>query len=104
MLAAENVTLARNGTRILDQVSLSIRPGEVVGLLGSNGAGKSTLLSALSAELAADGGSLTLDGRSLAAMPPREQARKRAVLPQKPGLTFDPVSYTHLTLPTIYSV
>ena len=32
MLAAENVTLARNGTRILDQVSLSIRPGEVVGL------------------------------------------------------------------------
>jgi len=89
MLAAENLTLARNGTRILDQVSLSVRPGEVVGLLGSNGAGKSTLLGALSAELAADGGSLTLDGRSLATMPPREQARKRAVLPQKPGLTFD---------------
>lgn len=89
MLAAENVTLARNGARILDQVSLGIQPGEVVGLLGSNGAGKSTLLAALSAELAADGGSLTLDGRSLAAMAPREQARKRAVLPQKPGLTFD---------------
>ncbi|RBL83223.1 heme ABC transporter ATP-binding protein [Streptomyces cavourensis] len=89
MLAADNLTLARHGTRILDQVSLSIRPGEVVGLLGSNGAGKSTLLSALSAELAAEGGSLTLDGRALASMPPREQARKRAVLPQKPGLTFD---------------
>lgn len=89
MLAAENLTLSRGGTRILDQVSLGIRPGEVVGLLGSNGAGKSTLLSALSAELGADGGSLTLDGRSLVAMPPREQARKRAVLPQKPGLTFD---------------
>lgn len=89
MLAAENLTLARAGTRILDRVSLAIHPGEIVGLLGSNGAGKSTLLSALSAELDAEGGSLTLDGRALAAMPPREQARKRAVLPQKPGLTFD---------------
>ncbi len=89
MLAAEKVTLARNGARILEQVSLGIEPGEVVGLLGSNGAGKSTLLAALSAELAADGGSLTLDGRALTAMPPREQARRRAVLPQKPGLTFD---------------
>ncbi|MFY2641802.1 heme ABC transporter ATP-binding protein [Achromobacter insuavis] len=89
MLAAENLTLARDGKRILDRVSLAIHPGEVVGLLGSNGAGKSTLLGALSAELGADGGSLTLDGRPLDAMPPREQARKRAVLPQKPGLTFD---------------
>lgn len=89
MLAAENLTLARGGKRILDRVSLAIPAGEVVGLLGSNGAGKSTLLGALSAELAADSGSLTLDGRPLGAMRPREQARKRAVLPQKPGLTFD---------------
>ena len=48
MLAAENLTLARDGKRILDRVSLAIHPGEVVGLLGSNGAGKSTLLGASS--------------------------------------------------------
>ncbi|MCV6904709.1 MAG: ATP-binding cassette domain-containing protein, partial [Achromobacter xylosoxidans] len=66
MLAAENLTLARDGKRILDRVSLAIRPGEVVGLLGSNGAGKSTLLGALAAELDADGGSLALDGRQCA--------------------------------------
>ncbi|WP_241117241.1 ATP-binding cassette domain-containing protein, partial [Achromobacter xylosoxidans] len=71
MLAAENLTLARDGKLILDRVSLAIRPGEVVGLLGSNGAGKSTLLGALAAELEADGGSLALDGRPLRALPPR---------------------------------
>lgn len=89
MLAAENLTLARGGNRILDQVSLALRPGEVVGLLGANGAGKSTLLGALSAELPPDAGRLRLDDGDLARLPHREQARRRAVLPQKPGLTFD---------------
>ncbi|WP_249292923.1 ATP-binding cassette domain-containing protein [Achromobacter ruhlandii] len=66
-----------------------VRPGEGGGGRGGNGAGKAALLGARSAGLGADGGSLTLDGRALGGMPPREQARKRAVLPQKPGLTFD---------------
>ena len=35
MLAAENLTLARDGKRILDRVSLAIHPGEVVGLLAA---------------------------------------------------------------------
>ena len=89
MLAAENLTLARGGSRILEHVSLALRPGEVVGLLGANGAGKSTLLGALSSELAPDGGRVTLGDADLAQLPHREQARRRAVLPQKPGLTFD---------------
>ncbi|MCW0210114.1 MAG: heme ABC transporter ATP-binding protein [Achromobacter sp.] len=89
MLAAENLTLARGGNRILDQVSLALRPGEVVGLLGANGAGKSTLLGALSSELAPDAGRVRLGGADLARLPHRQQARQRAVLPQKPGLSFD---------------
>ncbi|OAE52327.1 hemin ABC transporter ATP-binding protein [Achromobacter insolitus] len=89
MLAADDLILTRGGNRILDRVSLALRPGEVVGLLGANGAGKSTLLGALSAELAADAGELRLDGAALARLPHRQQARQRAVLPQKPGLTFD---------------
>lgn len=88
-LAARNLTLSRGGARILTEVSLDVRPGEVVGLLGANGAGKSTLLGALAAELTPDSGHACLDGTALAALPHRQQARRRAVLPQKPGLTFD---------------
>ncbi|MBO1013085.1 heme ABC transporter ATP-binding protein [Achromobacter sp. SD115] len=88
-LSAQNLTVSRGGARILTDVSLDIRPGEVVGLLGANGAGKSTLLGALSSELAPDAGQLSLGATPLAALPHRQQARQRAVLPQKPGLTFD---------------
>ncbi|QVQ26567.1 heme ABC transporter ATP-binding protein [Achromobacter deleyi] len=89
MLAAEDLTLTRGGNRILDQVSLAVRPGEVVGLLGANGAGKSTLLGAMSAELAPDSGRLRLGDADLRGLAHRQQARLRAVLPQKPGLSFD---------------
>ena len=89
MLAAENLTVSRGGARILDGVSLAVHPGEVVGLLGANGAGKSTLLGVLSAELVPDAGSVLLGGAPLASLPHRLQARRRAVLPQQPGLRFD---------------
>nr|WP_314365755.1 heme ABC transporter ATP-binding protein [uncultured Achromobacter sp.] len=88
-MAAHTLSLSRGGARILTDVSLEVRPGEVVGLLGANGAGKSTLLGALAAELSADAGQITLDGAPLAGMALGSQARRRAVLPQKPGLTFD---------------
>lgn len=88
-LAAENLILSRGGARVLDRVSLALGPGEVVGLLGANGAGKSTLLGALAAELRAGEGALRLDGEDLSGMAPARLARRRAVLPQKPGLGFD---------------
>ena len=63
--------------------------GEVVGLLGANGAGKSTLLSALAGEIAPESGTVSIDAQLLESMNALEQAQRRAVLPQKPGLTFD---------------
>ncbi|ANN77705.1 heme ABC transporter ATP-binding protein [Bordetella flabilis] len=88
-LAAENISVTRGGVRILDDVSLAVQPGEVVGLLGANGAGKSTLLGALAGEHRADAGKVVLDGTELRHLSHRAQARCRAVLPQKPGLAFD---------------
>ncbi|ALM86147.1 heme ABC transporter ATP-binding protein [Bordetella sp. N] len=88
-LQADNIDVARGQTRVLTQVSLTIRPGSVVGLLGANGAGKSTLLAALAGELRPDAGKVALDGADLHGLLARKQARRRAVLPQKPSLTFD---------------
>jgi ribose transport system ATP-binding protein len=52
-----------DATVALAGVDLAVAPGEVCGLVGENGAGKSTLMAILSGALAADGGSMVLDGR-----------------------------------------
>jgi ABC-type multidrug transport system ATPase subunit/pSer/pThr/pTyr-binding forkhead associated (FHA) protein/ABC-type multidrug transport system permease subunit len=58
------VTVA-GGKRILENVSLAILPGELVGLMGPSGAGKSTLISALNGYQAPTTGSITINGRDL---------------------------------------
>ncbi|MCY3736931.1 MAG: ATP-binding cassette domain-containing protein, partial [Gemmatimonadaceae bacterium] len=50
------------GVRAADHVSLGIRPGEVVGLVGKNGAGKSTVIKILAGATAPDEGRILLDG------------------------------------------
>jgi len=88
MLAARDLCVTRGSHRALDGVSLELRPGEILAVLGPNGAGKSTLLHALAGSLRPGAGTVTLDGRSLHDWPRAELARRRAVLPQAPSLTF----------------
>jgi ABC-2 type transport system ATP-binding protein len=52
-------------TRALNDVSLSVKRGEVFGLLGPNGAGKTTLLNILSTQLVPDAGTVTILGKRL---------------------------------------
>lgn len=59
---------------VLHGISLSVAPGEVVGVLGANGAGKSTLMKTIAGLLPVRGGSITFDGRAL----PRSASRRVA--------------------------
>lgn len=63
----------RYGTTIvLDEIDLTIMPGEIHGILGENGAGKSTLLKILGGAITADSGLLSLNGRSVKINTPRD--------------------------------
>lgn len=88
-MRAHQVSAARDGRTVIQDVSLTLAAGEVVGVLGANGAGKSTLLSVLAGELPATTGTVDLDGIALQQMTPQILARRRTVLPQSSTLSFD---------------
>lgn len=60
-----NITKTFPGVRALDDVSFTLRPGEVMALLGENGAGKSTLMKILSGVYTRDSGSITIFGDAI---------------------------------------
>jgi ribose transport system ATP-binding protein len=64
------VTKVYPGVIALDNVSLNIRGGEVVGLIGENGAGKSTLMKVLGGTIAPDRGRIVIDGADIADLTP----------------------------------
>jgi ABC-type lipoprotein export system ATPase subunit len=63
--------------RVLDGVSLQVARGELVALFGPSGSGKTTLLTIVAALMPPDGGSVTVDGRDISALPAREASRYR---------------------------
>ena len=60
MITLKGVTLRRSAKVLLDNASVTLNPGEKVGLVGRNGAGKSTLFALLAGELHEDGGDCTM--------------------------------------------
>ena len=73
---------------VLRDVSLTVAPGELVMLIGPNGAGKSTLLAAVSGDLAPASGRIDFNGKPLASWHRKTLAQRRAVLPQRAGLSL----------------
>ncbi|MGH3193002.1 MAG: ABC transporter permease subunit [Streptosporangiaceae bacterium] len=74
-LAISNLTVNFGAVRALDDVSLTVPYGEVVGLVGPNGAGKSTLVDATTGFLAAYSGTVQVDGAQIDALPAYKRAR-----------------------------
>ena len=74
---AAHLSKSFGGVRVLSDVSLSVKAGEIHGLVGSNGSGKSTLIKILSGFHAPDpGGSLKVRGRMSRSRSPRTARRR----------------------------
>lgn len=74
-LIARNLQKTFKKRQVVKDFSLDIKSGEVVGLLGPNGAGKTTSFYMIVGLIAADAGSILLDGKELRHMPIHERAR-----------------------------
>jgi len=81
-IAIEGVHVSRDGRAVLQDVTLTLRGGELVCLIGANGAGKTTLLRAALGLQKIDRGSVRLDGAPIATFAPDQRARRVAYLPQ----------------------
>ena len=73
---------------VLHDINLSIRAGEMVGLLGPNGSGKTTLIKLVSGILKPSQGEIRLDGSSLSRLSRKSVARSLAVVPQQFHIPF----------------
>ncbi|MEE6282212.1 ABC transporter ATP-binding protein [Georgenia sp. MJ170] len=83
-LRAEGLSLAYDGHRVVTELDLAVPRGAITVIVGANGCGKSTLLRGLARLLRPAAGVVTLDGRRLHDLPPREVARTIGILPQSP--------------------
>ncbi|HEY8352488.1 MAG TPA: ABC transporter ATP-binding protein [Sphingomonadales bacterium] len=81
-IVVENLSVELGGRRVLDSLGFHAPAGMVTGLIGPNGAGKTTVLRALLGLVPRRSGRVSLDGRALDGLDPRERARALAYLPQ----------------------
>ncbi|HEY2444682.1 MAG TPA: LPS export ABC transporter ATP-binding protein [Rhizomicrobium sp.] len=92
MLHAQQLVKSLAGRRIIEDVTLTLERGEIVGLLGPNGAGKTTTFRMLTGLVIPDFGQILLDGLEITALPFYERARRGiSYLPQE---SFAPRSLT----------
>jgi len=88
MLRIEQLSYEIKGHRVLKDVSLQVRKGEVVALLGANGAGKSSLMRLISGELKPTSGSITLHEKRIEKYDNKTLARSRAMLSQQHAISM----------------
>lgn len=93
MLSSHNLSGGYNRQIVVEQISLNLKAGEWLSLLGANGSGKSTLLKLLCRLLNRAEGKVLLDGKAIHHLPPQVVAQKLAILPQQQtipsGLTVE---------------
>jgi branched-chain amino acid transport system ATP-binding protein len=76
LLSVRNVTRRFGGIVAIDDVSLDVEAGQIVGLIGPNGAGKTTLFNVITRLYRPDSGALEFGGKSLLRTPPHRIVRR----------------------------
>ena len=75
LVEMKNISLRFGGNQALNDVSINLYPGEVVGLLGHNGAGKSTLIKVLSGAYKSDSGQIFVEGHEVKIHNPQDSQK-----------------------------
>ncbi|MBS9423951.1 MULTISPECIES: LPS export ABC transporter ATP-binding protein [Photorhabdus] len=87
ILNAENLAKAYKGRKVVENVSLNVNSGEIVGLLGPNGAGKTTTFYMVVGIVSRDAGTITIDNEDISLLPLHERARRGiGYLPQEASI------------------
>jgi len=89
VISLDRLSVRRGGRTIIDDLSLSLSAGDIVGVVGKNGCGKSTLLSCIAGILPPHSGRITIDGASIWG-PRRQRARARRSLGYVPEAADPP--------------
>ena len=88
VIEVKNLSIGYNEYRVISDLSFSVQPGELVGIIGCNGAGKSTLLKTIRGMLPKQGGEVLYYGKNMETYTERELARKIAYLQQHVEVGF----------------
>lgn len=96
MVEIQNLVKNYGNKNAVDDISFTIKDGEIVGFLGPNGAGKSTTMNIITGYLSATSGSVTVGGKSIFKEP---MAVKKQIgfLPEQPPLYVDMTVYEYLS-------
>jgi lipopolysaccharide export system ATP-binding protein len=90
VFSGEKLTKTYGGRKVVQEVNLSIKTGQIVGLLGPNGAGKTTTFYMMVGLVSADQGEIRLDQEIITELPLHERARKGiGYLPQEASIFRD---------------
>jgi ABC-type branched-subunit amino acid transport system ATPase component len=92
MLRVERIEKSFGGLRVVDNCSLHVNAGEIVGLIGPNGAGKTTLFNLVVGALRPDGGDVFLKDRRITGWPTHRIARSGLVRTFQVPLLFEDLS------------
>jgi iron complex transport system ATP-binding protein len=94
-IAADALSVSLGGKRVIDELSVSLEPGALIGIVGPNGAGKSTFARALLGLISPDAGRVTVDGEDVTTVASAALAQRIAYLPQTYALHW-PLSVERL--------
>lgn len=88
----DHISFRYGNRQVMDDVSLQIQPGEMIGLVGTTGAGKSTFVNLVCRFYDVSAGAITVDGKDIRSFPVNEYRRNIGIVLQEPFLFFGTIA------------